>query len=185
MKHKKRKPYKITTLTNNDNKKLLEIHFFDDKQVAKNNLIANVKIEFKNGSLLEMSTETDKTIKPDYYKITTGLECIDIIEGLGLGDEFVLGNAIKYLTRAGKKYGETIDTAIDKTVYYLERFLKNNDENKIREILETLKHISSIDDKNLQLMVIQEIKGKLIFFVKKFKAKKSKINMEEINFYDC
>ncbi|MBR0251759.1 MAG: hypothetical protein IJQ57_00255, partial [Synergistaceae bacterium] len=84
MKHKKRKPYKITTLTNNDNKKLLEIHFFDDKQVAKNNLIANVKIEFKNGSLLEMSTETDKTIKPDYYKITTGLECIDIIEGLGL-----------------------------------------------------------------------------------------------------
>ncbi|MBQ6738030.1 MAG: DUF3310 domain-containing protein [Synergistaceae bacterium] len=183
MKHKKRKPYKITTLTNNDNKKLLEIHFFDDKQVAKNNLIANVKIEFKNGSLLEMSTETDKTIKPDYYKITTGLECIDIIEGLGLGDEFVLGNAIKYLTRAGKKYGETIDTAINKAVYYLERFLKNNDENKIREILETLKHISSIDDKNIQLMVIREVLDSLILFVENFRAKKlkrkSKINMEE------
>ena len=28
MNHKKQKPYKITTLTNNDNQKLLEIHFF-------------------------------------------------------------------------------------------------------------------------------------------------------------
>lgn len=53
-------------------------------------------------------------MRPDYYKVTTlarvpghagkvevELECFDLIDGLGLC--FYLGNALKYLFRAGRK----------------------------------------------------------------------------------
>lgn len=60
--------------------------------------------------------ETMDPTNPDYYK-ANGLEAIDIIEAYDLG--FCLGNAIKYILRAGKKTN-TIDD-LNKAIWYLQR----------------------------------------------------------------
>lgn len=57
---------------------------------------------------------------PSYY-ISNGLESINVIEAFNLG--FQLGNAVKYILRAGKK-----DSAIDdlkKARWYLDRQIAN------------------------------------------------------------
>ena len=58
---------------------------------------------------------------PDHYggKDNT-YEAINIIEALDLG--FHLGNAIKYIVRAGKKGAESQD--IEKAIWYLNRYLE-------------------------------------------------------------
>lgn len=60
---------------------------------------------------------------PPHYK-GNGIECIDVIEAFGLG--FNLGNAVKYILRAGKK-GDRIED-IRKAMWYLEREIKANDQ---------------------------------------------------------
>lgn len=53
-----------------------------------------------HGSMFEDADEMDKTVNPDYYKFH-GYDVFDIADYFGLG--FPLGNALKYLIRAGKK----------------------------------------------------------------------------------
>lgn len=60
----------------------------------------------------------DTVNHPSHYQ-AAGLEVIDIIEGFGLG--FHLGNAVKYILRAGKKGDAAEDIA--KALWYLERWL--------------------------------------------------------------
>lgn len=57
---------------------------------------------------------------PPHYIVPGLPECIDVIERLGLG--YHLGNAMKYLWRAGRK---TEDAAQDlrKAVWYINRYL--------------------------------------------------------------
>ncbi len=58
---------------------------------------------FWNDSMLEdvnETDETDKAVNPDYYKFH-GYDVFDIADYFGLS--FPLGNAIKYILRAGKK----------------------------------------------------------------------------------
>lgn len=64
--------------------------------------------------------KTDST-NPDYYK-ANGLEAIDVIEAYGLG--FCLGNAIKYLLRAGKKSSKEED--LNKAIWYIQRELNKD-----------------------------------------------------------
>lgn len=52
-----------------------------------------------------------------YYSAPNGVDCIDIIESLNLG--FSLGNAMKYIWRAGKK-GDPIKD-LEKAAWYIER----------------------------------------------------------------
>ena len=54
---------------------------------------------------------------PSHYQTKNGLEAIHVIEGFGLG--FHLGNAVKYILRAGKKDEYTQE--LEKAVWYLER----------------------------------------------------------------
>lgn len=54
---------------------------------------------------------------PAHYGGDTPYEAIKVIEAWGLG--FNLGNAVKYIARAGKKGDETED--IDKALWYLQR----------------------------------------------------------------
>lgn len=54
---------------------------------------------------------------PAYY--TQGIEAIDFIESHRLN--FSLGNAVKYIVRAGLKDGEPTLEALQKAVWYLER----------------------------------------------------------------
>jgi len=59
---------------------------------------------------------TDTVNHPPRYK-AGGLEVIDVIEAFGLG--FRLGNAIKYLLRAGRK-GDAVED-LKKAAWYLQR----------------------------------------------------------------
>ena len=56
---------------------------------------------------------------PNYYNSKNGIEVIDIIESFGLG--FSLGNAIKYILRAGKKNPEKTIEDLEKSAWYINR----------------------------------------------------------------
>lgn len=61
----------------------------------------------------------DNINHPGHYKVD-GMEVIDVIEAFGLG--FHLGNAVKYILRAGRKTVEPAED-IKKAIWYLERYL--------------------------------------------------------------
>ena len=58
---------------------------------------------------------------PDYYN-SCGIEVIKVIDAFALN--FNLGNAIKYILRAGKKYGEPAEVTLKKAQWYLEHELE-------------------------------------------------------------
>ena len=55
---------------------------------------------------------------PDHYQTSAGLEAIDVIEAF-FHDNFHLGNAFKYLARAGKK-GDYVED-LRKSIWYINR----------------------------------------------------------------
>ena len=61
-----------------------------------------------------------KVNHPDHYKSTGiyGLEAIDIIDAYDLN--FALGNAVKYILRAGKKHDTPYVEDLSKAVWYLQ-----------------------------------------------------------------
>lgn len=63
------------------------------------------------------SDMADAVNHPSHYQSGAGIEAIDVIEGFGLG--FSLGNAVKYVLRAGKK-GDAIED-LRKARWYLDR----------------------------------------------------------------
>ena len=67
-------------------------------------------------------------IRPDYYK-SGGIEAFDVIDAFDLN--FNLGNAFKYIARAGKKGNKAED--LRKAVTYLNREIEKEDEEKIQE----------------------------------------------------
>lgn len=73
----------------------------------------------KDGVVVE--NKDDVVNHPSHY--TDGkIEVIDFIEDKNLG--FCLGNAIKYIARAGKKDPSKLEEDIKKAIWYLNRFLK-------------------------------------------------------------
>jgi len=64
----------------------------------------------------------DRVNHPEHYKSLGGIECIDYIESLGLGEGFELGNAIKYIARAGKKNNARQD--LEKAIWYINRYIE-------------------------------------------------------------
>lgn len=75
---------------------------------------------------------------PSHY--TDGnIEVIDFIEDKQLG--FCLGNAVKYISRAGKKYKDKEIEDLEKAIWYIKRRikeLKNGEQEKINERLEEM-----------------------------------------------
>lgn len=67
-------------------------------------------------------------IRPDYYK-SGGLEAFDVIDAFNL--DFNLGNAFKYIARAGKK-GDKVED-LRKAVTYLNREIEKEDKKRIDE----------------------------------------------------
>jgi len=62
---------------------------------------------------------SDNSIKPDYYnQHPDGFRPIQVINSWGLG--FELGNAVKYIARAGKKPGQSRVQDLRKAIEYLE-----------------------------------------------------------------
>lgn len=70
------------------------------------------------------SSTGDKINHPSHYK-GNKLEVIDIIEDFGLG--FNLGNAIKYILRAGKKSHEEFKIDLSKAIWYINREIEFTD----------------------------------------------------------
>lgn len=66
---------------------------------------------------------TDPIDHPPHYAAADGLECIDVIESLGLG--FHLGNCLKYLWRAGRK-GDAVED-LRKARWYLDREIQRRE----------------------------------------------------------
>ncbi|WOT03404.1 DUF3310 domain-containing protein [Corynebacterium pyruviciproducens] len=64
----------------------------------------------------------NKVNHPSHYK-SNGLEAIDVIEAF-FYESFNLGNAFKYMARAGRKNDYVED--LQKAVWYLEREIDNN-----------------------------------------------------------
>lgn len=89
--------------------------------------------ELKKSKELDKAHDTNKLKKaikdnvnsPSHY--TDGkIEVIDFIEDKKLG--FCLGNAIKYISRAGKKYKDKEAEDIKKAIWYLNRYVKGIEE---------------------------------------------------------
>ena len=63
----------------------------------------------------------DKVNHPKHYTShPSGIECIDIVEH----HDFCIGNAIKYLWRAGLKDGNADVEDLKKAIWYIERKIK-------------------------------------------------------------
>lgn len=60
----------------------------------------------------------DDVSHPAHYRVA-GLECLDVIEALGLG--YHLGNAFKYLWRAGRKDASRTVEDLRKARFYIDR----------------------------------------------------------------
>lgn len=67
----------------------------------------------------------DPVANPFHYQTSAGLEAIDVIEAF-FDDDFHLGNAFKYLARAGKKDNEIED--LRKAVWYILRRIEKTEE---------------------------------------------------------
>ena len=63
----------------------------------------------------------DAVDHPGYYK-QGSLEVIDAIEGLCL--PFHLGNALKYIARAGKKDPGKLTEDLQKAIWYINRYIE-------------------------------------------------------------
>lgn len=64
-------------------------------------------------------SSNDNVNNPAHYQTESGLEAIEVIEAF-FEDNYHLGNAFKYMARAGKKNDELED--IEKAIWYLERY---------------------------------------------------------------
>ena len=69
-----------------------------------------------------MTIEYDDVRKPKHYCEGRKYEPIQVIEDWKLG--FHLGNALKYIARAGRKENEIED--LEKAIYYIQRYIANN-----------------------------------------------------------
>lgn len=76
----------------------------------------------------EEAPKTDPVNHPSHY--TDGkYECIDYLESRGFTQDGYLFNAVKYISRAGKKDPEKYEEDIQKAIWYLNRKTQSFDEN--------------------------------------------------------
>ena len=106
-----------------------------------------------------------KEIRPDYYK-SGGLEAFDVIDGFELG--FNLGNAFKYIARAGKK-GDKVED-LRKAVTYLNREIEKEDKPK---------------KNNTQNMIKMSVKEGQMMDEAEIIAEELKAKMKEISDYEA
>lgn len=73
-------------------------------------------MELYNGDCLEVMKKNDKVNHPKHYNADpSGIECIDIVRHRN----FNIGNAIKYLWRAGLKEDNSDIQDLEKAIWYI------------------------------------------------------------------
>lgn len=83
------------------------------KEISKLSNISSIRSEVRQ--------ENDPVNHPAHY--TYGkIEVIDYIEDKGFG--YNLGNAVKYISRAGKKNPDTLIEDLNKAIWYIKREIK-------------------------------------------------------------
>lgn len=68
-------------------------------------------------------SEKNDPIRPNHYKITirgVDFECLDVLYALGFDKSFSLGNALKYLWRAGRKTPDALED-LKKARFYIDQ----------------------------------------------------------------
>ena len=65
-----------------------------------------------------MGLDDNKVVHPSHYNWIPGIECMDVVKHF----DFCLGNAIKYIWRAGHKANTVQD--LKKAIWYLEDEIK-------------------------------------------------------------
>ena len=89
---------------------------------------------FVNKDANEITEEFNSVNKPAHYTEGRKYEPIDVIEDWNLG--FCAGNALKYISRAGRKSSGSLSKKektiedIDKAIWYLQRYKKEIAESK-------------------------------------------------------
>ena len=89
---------------------------------------------FINKDANEITEEFNSVNKPAHYTEGRKYEPIDVIEDWNLG--FCAGNALKYISRAGRKSSGSLSKKektiedIDKAIWYLQRYKKEIAESK-------------------------------------------------------
>lgn len=73
----------------------------------------------------EENTEKYNAIDPEYYRVNDAYEPWKIIDAYGL--DFYLGNALKYVLRAGRKPDNSYTQDLKKAIKYLEHAVKRID----------------------------------------------------------
>lgn len=69
----------------------------------------------------------DVVSHPPHYQGAGGLDAIDVIETYGLHVSMHLGNAAKYMLRAGRKDGAGAGTDLRKALWYVRRWNERGD----------------------------------------------------------
>ena len=67
--------------------------------------------------------ESSNVHHPGHYMKESGFEVIDVIDAWKL--DFDLGNAVKYIGRAGKKNPESVVEDLEKAVWYINHKIKS------------------------------------------------------------
>ena len=73
--------------------------------------------------------KNDPVTHPSHY--TDGIEVMDYIESKGWGEGFCRGNAVKYISRAGKKDPDKEIEDLKKASWYLERDIQRLEKERL------------------------------------------------------
>ena len=129
VKHKLRNPVskpKIVTLVGSSDKSIME-HMNPDIPVYEDSVtrVSSKRLsEIKKKLIMEYFPPADPVNNPAHYT-DGGIETIDYIEAKGLG--YHLGNAVKYISRAGKKGTNQGLEDLRKAQWYLARAIEKNE----------------------------------------------------------
>lgn len=73
----------------------------------------------------ENAVSTGVVKRPSHYQGRDGMQAIDVIENFGLN--YNIGNAEKYILRAGRKDGNPKAQDLKKAIFYIEREIQQNE----------------------------------------------------------
>ena len=107
--------------------------------VDVNTVEADTGLNVADAEKIDTAIKAEKSTvnHPEYYK-TGGLEAIDVIEAWGLG--FCLGNAVKYISRAGKKNPDKEIEDLEKAAWYINHQIEVLTKRKKDLDMEQLRH---------------------------------------------
>ena len=114
---------KIVTLVGSSNKSLME-KLNPDIPVYKDSVTNVTSTRLKKLAIEMIEKPADVVNNPAHYT-DGGIETIDYIEAKGLG--YHLGNAVKYISRAGKKGTNQGLEDLRKAQWYLARAIEKNE----------------------------------------------------------